>query len=139
MGRSSRSILARVGCAFEAVKHLAEVYNKNYGVEPYFDDVIEVGSRMVDVIREKAGFARPEDDELVKVMGEYLAHYLVLKRLHERAKTGGKLHLNAADEHATFPNQVQSLVDKGFKTINQQVMEWRKFKVSEDRASPRRI
>lgn len=115
---------------FRTVKHLAEVYNKSYGVEPYFDDVIEVGSRMVDVIREKAGFARQDDDELVQVMGNYLAHYLVLKRLHERAKTGEKLHLNAADEHATFPNQIQKLVDNGFKKINQEVMEWRKFKGS---------
>lgn len=129
-GQEFQIHLDGVWMRFRTVKHLAEVYNKDYGVEPYFNDVIEVGARMVDVIREKAGFARPEDDELVQVMGSYLAHYLVLKRLHDRAKTGDKLHLNAADEHATFPNQIQKLVDNGFKAINHQVMEWRKFKGS---------
>jgi hypothetical protein len=112
---------------FRTVKHLEEVYNKDFGVEPYFDDVVDVGERLVDVIREKAGFARPEDDALVKVMGDYLAHYLVLRRLLNRAKDGEKLHVNAADEHATFPNQIQELVDNGFKAINEQVMEWRNF------------
>jgi SAM-dependent methyltransferase len=115
---------------FRTVKHLDEVYDKTFGIEPYFQDVLDVGSRMADVIREKAGFVRPEDDALVKVMGEYLAHYLVLDRLHDRAKKGEKLHLNAADEHATFPNRIQELVDNGFKAINEQVMEWRDFKAS---------
>lgn len=115
---------------FRTVKHLAEVYNKNYGVEPYFDDVVEVGSRMAEVIREKAGFARSEDDVLVRIMGKYLAHFLVLKRLHERAKDGKPSHLNAADEQATFPNEIEKLVDDGFKKINRQVIEWRKLKTA---------
>ena len=115
---------------FRTVKHLAEVYNKKYGVEPYFDDVVEVGSRMAEVIREKAGFARSEDDVLVRVMGKYLAHFLVLKRLHERAMDGKQPHFNAADDQATFPNEIEKLVDDGFKTINRQVMEWRKLKTA---------
>lgn len=115
---------------FRTVKHLEEVYDKTFGIEPYFQDVLDVGSRMADVIREKAGYARPEDGALVKVMGEYLAHYLVLRRLHDRARNGEKLHLSAADEHAIFPNQIQELVDNGFKAINEQVMEWRDFKAS---------
>ena len=112
---------------FRTVRHLDEVYNKDYGVEPYFDDVIDVGSRLAKVIRQKAGFARQDDNDLVQVMGEYLAHYLVLKRLHDRAKSGEEIHMNAADEQAIFPNRIQELFDKGFKSINQQVMEWRKF------------
>lgn len=114
---------------FRTVKHLAEVYNKGYGVEPYFDDVVDVGSRLVEVIREKAGFARSEDDELVHVMGEYLAHFLVLQRLHKKAAFDlVPLHLDAADEQATFPTRIQKLVDDGFNGINQQVIEWRNFK-----------
>jgi hypothetical protein len=110
---------------FRTVKHLAEVYSKSYGVEPYFDDVVDVGARLAEVIREKAGFARQEDDELVRVMGEYLAHYLVLKRLHDRVKDGEAIHINAADEHAVFPFRIQQLVDNGFKSINDQVIKWR--------------
>ncbi len=110
---------------FRTVKHLAEVYYKGYGVEPYFDDVVDVGSRLAIVIREKAGFAQQDDSDLVQVMGEYLAHYLVLKRLHERAKKGVALHLNKADEQAVFPNRIQELVDNGFDSINMQVIKWR--------------
>jgi hypothetical protein len=113
---------------FRTVKHLAEVYNRGYGVEAYFDDVIDVGARLADVIREKAGFAREDDSELVLVMGEYLAHYLVMKRLHDRAKSGEALHQTSADEQAVFPNKIQNLVDNGFKLINEQVMEWRGVK-----------
>lgn len=113
---------------FRTVKHLGEVYNKQYGVEPYFNDVVDVGSRIVSVIEEKAGYARQEDDRLVIVMGEYLAHYLVLKRLLARAKAGETLHENAADEHATFPTDIQKLVNDGFREINKQVIEWRSFK-----------
>jgi len=115
---------------FRTVRHLSHVYNKGYGVEPYFDDVIDVGARLAEVIREKAGFARQDDSDLVHVMGEYLAHYLVLKRLHDRAKMGNELHLNAADEQAVFPNRIQDLVDSGFKSINRQVMEWRGLKAA---------
>lgn len=122
--------LSNAWVRFRTVKHLAEVYNGKYGVEPYFDDVVEVGSRIAEVIREKAGFARPEDDDLLQVMGEYLAHYHVLCRLHERAKASQPLHINAADEHATFPIRIQELVDTGFKEINQKVMEWRSFKTA---------
>lgn len=114
---------------FRTVQHLNETYNKNYGVEPYFDDVIEIGARMADVIREKAGFARSENDELVRVMGKYLAHYLVLKRLHERARNGIALHVNASDGQAVFPSEIEKLIDKDFKNINKEVMAWRKLKV----------
>ncbi|WP_436188456.1 hypothetical protein [Pseudorhodoferax sp. LjRoot39] len=120
--------IAEAWIRFRTVKHIAEVYNKDYGVEPYFDDVINVGERLAKVIQEKAGFAR--EDELVRVMGEYLAHYLVMKRLHERAKSGEKVHANAADEKAVFPNRIQDLVDNGFSTINKQVMVWRGLKAA---------
>ena len=87
------------------------------------------------MIREKAGFAREDDSELVLVMGEYLAHYLVMKRLHDRAMCGEALHQTSADEQAVFPNRIQNLVDNGFNLINQQVMEWRGVKADGKNAS----
>jgi hypothetical protein len=110
---------------FRTVKHLAEVYGKNYGAEPYFDDVIAVGEKMANIIREKSGYARQEDGELVKVMGEYLAHYFVLKRLHKRAQEKESLKINSADEQATFPTKIQRLVEEGFQEINTRVLQWR--------------
>lgn len=115
---------------FRTVKHIAEVYNKGYGIESYFDDVINVGGRLAQVIQEKAGFAREDDIELVHVMGEYLAHYQVVSRLLGRAKAGEEIHLNSADEQAVFPNQIQELVDNGFRLINKQVMDWRGLKTA---------
>ncbi len=111
---------------FRTVQHLPEVYGKEFGVEPYFDDVVAVGERMASVIRDKAGFARSEDANLLAYLGKYLGHFLVLKRLHERAKNGQELVLNDADRKATFPSEIQKLVSEGFAEINKQVMEWRK-------------
>lgn len=111
---------------FRTVQHLNEVYNKQFGVEPYFDDVIQVGKRMATLISNKAGYARSEDSELISEMGKYLGHYNVLKRMHKIAKTSVQVAINAADRDATFPNKIQHLVNEGFTAINGQVMDWRK-------------
>lgn len=115
---------------FRTVKHLQEVYNKGYGVEPYFDDVVRVGGLIADLIRNKAGYARADDDgqELVKFMGEYLAHYTVLHRLHEKVQTTTVPINTAKDEEAVFPQGIQVLVDTGFSSINDEVMRWRSCK-----------
>jgi hypothetical protein len=111
---------------FRTVKHLGEVYNNGCGIEPYFDDVVAVGSRMVDLIRDKAGYARPDDRDIVAVMGSYLAHFAVLSRLHQRAKDGQPILTNKADEEATFPIEIQNVVNRGFDAINGEIMDWRK-------------
>lgn len=110
---------------FRTVKHLGEVYNKEYGVEPYFDDVVDVGARMANLIRDKAGYVQPSDKELIEVMGSYLAHYSVFSRLHKRAKDGEPLKGNKADETAAFPIAIQKLVNDGFEAINEEVMDWK--------------
>jgi hypothetical protein len=115
---------------FRTVQHLTEVYSRGYGVEPYFDDVVTIGERTADVIKQNAGYARSEDIDLLIYMGKYLGHFLVLKRLHERAKAGQEIVLNDADRAATFPNQIQSFVADGFAAIHKQVMEWRKPEAS---------
>jgi hypothetical protein len=107
------------------VKHLGDVYNNGCGVEPYFDDVVAVGSRMAGLIRDKAGYARPDDRDIVEVMGSYLAHFAVLSRLHQRAKDGQPIFTNKADEEATFPIEIQGVVNRGFDAINREIMEWR--------------
>ena len=108
------------------MQHLNEVYNKQFGVEPYFDDVIQVGKRMATLISNKAGYARSEDSELISEMGKYLGHYNVLKRMHKIAKTSVQVAINAAYRDATFPNKIQHLVNEGFTAINGQAMDWRK-------------
>lgn len=111
---------------FRTVKHLGDVYGKNYGVEPYFDDVVDVGARMASLIRDKAGYVQPNDKGLIEVMGSYLAHYAVLSRLHKRAKDGAPLQINIADEKATFPISIQELVTEGFVNINNEVLNWKR-------------
>lgn len=110
---------------FRTVKHLGDVYNKGYGIEPYFDDVVDIGSRMATLIRDKAGFARPEDNALIEVMGTYLAHYAVLSRLHKKAQEGVLVSANMADDEAVFPIHIQNLVNGGYQAINDQIIQWR--------------
>lgn len=111
---------------FKTVIHLGEVYGKNFGVEPYFDDVVDVGARVASLVRKKAGYAQPNDIRLIEVMGSYLAHYAVLSRLHKRAKDGEPLQINIADEKATFPISFQELVNEGFDNINKEVLNWKR-------------
>lgn len=113
---------------FRTVEHLPVVYGKDYGVEPYFDDVVKAGARIADMIRESAGYVRHEDKDLIKVMGTYLAHYGVLCRLHERAVKGEDVKPTAADIKASFPYVIHELVDKGFNAINTQIMDWKNFR-----------
>ncbi len=129
-GRVFQIKLGEEWTRFRTVQHLPEVYGKGFGVEPYFDDVVAVGERMANVIRDKAGYARSEDADLLVYLGKYLGHFFVLKRLHERAKAGQEIIVNEADRAATFPNKIQKLVSDGFAEINKKVMEWRKPGVS---------
>ena len=111
---------------FRTVKHIDEVYGKGYGIEAYFDDVTSIGKQMVELIKEKAGYARSDQDELVKVMGQYLAHYSVLSRIHDRVKSGGNSDGNTkVDASATFPIELRKLVDEGFSKLNKELRDWK--------------
>jgi hypothetical protein len=110
---------------FRTVKNLEDVYNKGFNVEPYFTDVVNVGEQIANLIRDKTGYLRAEDKDLVAVLGDYLAHFSVLKRLHEAGSKNEKINATKADENATFPIQMQSLVDDGFQKINAQIIKWR--------------
>ncbi len=119
---------------FRTVMHIREVYGKGYGVEEYFDVVVAIGGRMVKIIEENAGYARPEQTELLAVFGKYLAHYSVLKRLHSDmqapADAGGNQQRGTVGsmkvhESAVFPREIKRLVDEGFEAINKELLEWR--------------
>lgn len=113
---------------FRTVEHLPLVYKQKYGVEPYFDDVVKAGAAIAEMIRKSAGYVRQEDKALIKVMGTYLAHYGVLCRLHQRAESGEEVKPTAADIKASFPVVIHDLVDDGFNAINDQIMDWKKFR-----------
>jgi len=127
-----QTFLSGTWVQFRTVEHLPLVYNKNYGVEPYFDDVVRAGAAIADVIRKSAGYVRQEDAELIKIMGIYLAHYGVLCRLHERALKGEETYPTSADLNASFPRIIHELVDKGFNAINTQIMNWKNFQPAKE-------
>lgn len=110
---------------FRTVTNLGDVYNKGYGVEAYFDDVVAVGARIASLIREKAGYVQPNDKKLIEVMGSYLAHYSVLSRLHQQAKDRESHNMATADAAVAFPDEIQTLVNDGFDIINREVMDWK--------------
>lgn len=114
---------------FRTIVHIDEVYGRAYGVEAYFDEVVAIGGRIVAVIEQKAGMARPDQPDLPEVFGRYLAHYSVLRILHAQKKA---MYLGTASTAATsqpasqisvmevaaFPIELQGLVDKGFDAVN---------------------
>ena len=110
---------------FRTVMHIEEVYGKDYGIEPYFDDVTSIGGQIVDLIKEKAGYARSDQDDLVGVMGKYLAHHSVLRRIHERVKNGGgACGAEKVDDSAAFPILLPKLVNEGFVKLNKALSDW---------------
>lgn len=119
---------------FRTIMHIDEVYGQNYGIEDYFDELVAIGGRIVAIIRENAGYVRPDQSDLVSVFGKYLAHYSVLDRLHSpRKKKRDALnqthevptHAIVVDQSAAFPQEIQGLVDDGFKAIARELNEWR--------------
>lgn len=111
---------------FRTVIHMEEIYRKGPEIEPYFDELVLIGGRMVQLIEEKAGYTRSDQKELIGVMGQYLAHYLVLKRLHNAIKSEeGYSSKGKPEETATFPNEIQKLVDKGYLDINLALENWK--------------
>jgi hypothetical protein len=127
---------------FRTVLHISEVYDCGYGVEDYFDEISDIGGRMVTVIREKAGYALPEQTDLVPLFGKYLAHQAVLERLVKHHKTLAGRATQAADgkpvstpptkdgginvdESAVFPGEIQGIVATGYQTIINELNAWR--------------
>ena len=127
---------------FRTVLHISEVYGCGYGVEDYFDEISDIGGRMVTVIREKAGYALPQQTDLVPLFGKYLAHQAVLERLVKHHKTIAGREAQAADgkkdlarppmegginvdQSAVFPGEIQGIVATGYQTIIHDLNAWR--------------
>lgn len=126
---------------FRTVMHISEVYGRGFGVETYFDEIVSIGGRIEKIIQEHAGYARHEQKDLMNVFAQYLAHFAILKHLHEEAKakrTAGQV----ADKHpvalpestpaklkvdvsAAFPQEIHVLVNQGFDAITKDIEEWR--------------
>ncbi|MNL27020.1 hypothetical protein D3C87_1485840 [compost metagenome] len=119
---------------FRTVLHLSSVYGTGKGIEDYFDELVEIGRRIVEVIEGKAGLAREDQhQDLMPVFGRYLAHYRVLKQLHARAKKlqeqgkGAQVGSGVmpVDGAAVFPKEIQGLVDEGYTNLVLELNAWR--------------
>lgn len=125
---------------FRTLLHIDKVYGQGHGVEDYFSEIVATGDRMVKIINEKAGYIRPDQNELPEVFGRYLAHYSVLKRLydHIRARSetlpretddiwssGSQRPPIAVIEAAVFPREIDGLVTAGFIAIREELNAWR--------------
>lgn len=110
---------------FRTVKHLDQVYGRGFGVEPLFDAVAQVADRIAALIEERAGYVRQEDKGLIEVMGKYLAHYVTLREVHKRAKEPEPDAGRYVNDDATFPTEIQDMVDKGFRELNGELAGWK--------------
>jgi hypothetical protein len=57
---------------FRTVMHIDQVYGRGFGVETYFDEIVSIGARIVTIIEQNAGYARPEEEQLMNVFAKYL-------------------------------------------------------------------
>jgi hypothetical protein len=125
---------------FRTVMHIDEVYGRNYGVETYFDEIVAIGARTVRIIEQNAGYARPEEKELMDVFAKYLAHFAVLRHLHglarkrlerflqkpsETANQDPGLAPMKVDVSAVFPTELHGLITAGFSGLTEDIEQWR--------------
>jgi hypothetical protein len=117
---------------FRTVIDIFEVYGQGYGVEVYFDEIVSIGAEMVKVIQQQAGYARAEEKEVIGVFGNYLAHFAVLKAMHEAAKARvGKdpssktVPAPSVNISAAFPEVIHVLINQGFNAISEDIEKWR--------------
>jgi len=122
---------------FRTVLHIFEVCGKGYEVEAYFDEIVAIGAEMVKIIHEQAGYARAEEKDLMTVFGKYLAHFAVLKAMHEAAKArvspqippvqGSPVvpHTPGVNPSAAFPYTIHTLINQGFEAISSDIQQWR--------------
>lgn len=125
---------------FRTVMHIDHVYGQGFGVETYFDEIVGIGERIVKIIEQQAGYARPEEKDLMAVFAKYLAHFAVLKHVHEEAKrkVAAKASKGAiaatisrepgmkVDVSAVFPEELHGLIDQGFEALTKDIEEWRR-------------
>lgn len=143
---------------FRTILQIDEVYGKGYGVEVYFDKIVEISARIVSVIEAKAGMAISEEQNaggvvagatksgvqgaLGQKFGQYLAHAAVLASIHAnrraafRASLGEKvdgapLALNLATHRsAAFPQDIQKLIGTDYKSLQDYVSNWERSATS---------
>jgi hypothetical protein len=138
---------------FRTVMFIDEAYGKGYEVELYFDQIVEISRRLVDVIETKAGLALNEtgdeavagqaasgatrlQDTLRHKFGQYLAHAAVLQCIHANRRAVFRraigepvemepLALNLATHvSAAFPQQIQRLVGTAYNELQRDVAAW---------------
>jgi hypothetical protein len=124
---------------FRTVLHISRVYGQGFGIDSYFDEIVSIGCRMVKIIEGQAGYARSEESDLMAIFARYLAHFAVLKHVHENAQ---KSRDNAGLEHqaategpngtgiivdlsAVFPEEIHTCINQGFQALTSSIREWR--------------
>jgi hypothetical protein len=125
---------------FRMVMHINEVYGQGFGVETYFDEIVSIGTRIVTIIEQSAGYARPEEAQLMNVFARYLAHFAVLKHLHGIARAASAWERSRSlsstnetdtfenlkvDVSAVFPVELHDLINQGFNAITKDIGQWR--------------
>jgi hypothetical protein len=124
---------------YRTVIDISQVYGQGFGVEAYFDEIVSIGARIMSIIEQHAGYARPEQKNLMEMFAKYLAHFAVLKSVHEEAK--GKLSPKSEGEgkrtagfvvnlSAAFPEDIHKLIDEGFVAITGEIEQWRQKAVA---------
>lgn len=106
---------------FRLLDQLPHVYQKGLGVDGLIDVIFDIGSQLVDTIKNHAGLALPEQEDLAKTFSEYLAHYAVLKELRESVSKGRPIQPYTV---GYYPRTMNKLVDEGFAKVISDIARW---------------
>ena len=83
------------------------------------DQIIEVGNKSSKLIQTRAGLALPENQKLTEMLGSFLAHHAILKKIREAVGKGENVTYTAA-----YPRGFDKLIADDCTRLTTQLQEW---------------
>jgi hypothetical protein len=83
------------------------------------DYIVQIGERMTRIISKHAGLA---SEELIPLLGQYMAHYAVLSTIHR----GGETQPYEPGWHKMgyYPRELNAKIEEGYREVNHIINEY---------------
>lgn len=109
---------------FRLVKQFPKVYKQDKGVDYLIDQMISTGTRIVSVTETNAGLALPQQDGLADAFAAYLAHFSILRQVHDSIRAG--IEVPPIMSEAAFPRHLPVLIAEGRRILAGALNDWEK-------------
>jgi len=100
---------------FRLLDRLPDVY-RNEEAAPLVDRVIEIGAAISKTISKNSGLA---DRHLMGALGEYSAHYEILKSVYKRKER--EAYPPGWHTIGYYPRRLNKLIDQGYRAVNRDI------------------